>query len=260
MDIFGKSIIQLKELLKNKVVSPDELFKYFVTRSKKYNSQLNAYTTICAVNSSAKDGLLSGIPLSIKDNFCTNKVRTTASSKVLDTFIPPYDATVVKKLKEAGVSIIGKTNMDAWAHGSSTETSDYGPSKNPWDISRAPGGSSGGAAAAVSSYISPAAIGSETAGSIRQPASWCGTVGLKPTYGRVSRYGVVAMGSSLDCPGPLTLTVEDAALLLQVLAGKDPYDATSSTVKVDNYMETIKENKKFTIGITNENSRSSRNI
>jgi aspartyl-tRNA(Asn)/glutamyl-tRNA(Gln) amidotransferase subunit A len=252
MDLLGKSITQLKSLLDKKELSSSELFEYFLKRSKAYNVDLNAYITFIENKENASQGELAGIPLSIKDNFCTNGVRTTASSKVLDTFIPPYDATVTRKLKEVGANFIGKTNMDAWAHGSSTETSDYGPSKNPWDTSRAPGGSSGGAAVSVSAYLAPAAIGSETAGSIRQPASWCGTVGLKPTYGRVSRYGVVAMGSSFDCPGPLTLTVEDAGLLLRVLAGKDPYDATSSPETVDDYVAKMKENKKFTIGITEE--------
>ncbi len=142
--------------------------------------------------------------------------------------------------------------MDAWAHGSSTETSDFGSTKNPWDITHSPGGSSGGAAAAVASYLSPVAIGSETAGSIRQPASWSGVVGLKPTYGRVSRYGIVAMGSSLDSPGVLALSVEDCAYILEIIAGKDKYDATTSDEKVPNYLDSIKNNKKFNIGISEE--------
>ena len=142
--------------------------------------------------------------------------------------------------------------MDAWAHGSSTETSDYGPTKNPWDITRSPGGSSGGTAAAVSGYLVPGGIGSETAGSIRQPASWSGVVGLKPTYGRVSRYGVIAMGSSLDCPGPLTLNTEDAALLLSIIAGSDVYDATSSPLPKEDYSNEMKKKKTFTIGISED--------
>lgn len=179
---------------------------------------------------------LAGIPIALKDNFLTKGGRTTASSKVLDNFIPPYDSTVTARLRAAGAIIIGKTNMDAWAHGSSTETSDYGPTHNPYDLGKLPGGSSGGSAAAVSSHEIIAAIGSETAGSIRQPAGWCGIVGMKPTYGRVSRYGAVAMGSSLDSPGPMTKTVADSAYLLSVIAGQDHLDATTSPLAVPDYL------------------------
>ncbi len=251
MDIFGKSLTELKQIIAEKRVSAKEVWEYFVGRSKKYNSELNAYLTFID-EPNEKGGELAGLPLAIKDNFCTKDIRTTASAKVLDDFFPQYESTVTAKLKASGAAFLGKTNMDAWAHGSSTETSDYGPTKNPWDTSRAPGGSSGGSAAAVSSYIAPAAIGSETAGSIRQPAAWCGIVGLKPTYGRVSRYGVIAMGSSFDCPGPLTQTVEDAALLLSVIAGKDQYDATSSGTEVPDYLKRMKEKKTFTIGVPEE--------
>jgi aspartyl-tRNA(Asn)/glutamyl-tRNA(Gln) amidotransferase subunit A len=196
---------------------------------------------------------LAGIPLALKDNFSTKGGRTTASSKVLDQFIPPYDATVTHKLRSAGAVIIGKTNMDAWAHGSSTETSDYGPTKNPFDYSKLPGGSSGGSAAAIATDEVVAAIGSETAGSIRQPASWCGIIGLKPTYGRVSRYGVVAMGSSLDSPGPMTKTVSDAALLLSVIAGHDPKDATTSSLPVPDYLKNLSGDvSKLRIGLPKE--------
>jgi aspartyl-tRNA(Asn)/glutamyl-tRNA(Gln) amidotransferase subunit A len=182
---------------------------------------------------------LLGVPLSLKDNFSTAGIRTTASSKVLDNYVPPFDSTVAARLKASGAVIIGKNNMDAWAHGSSTETSDFGPTHNPWDHTRLPGGSSGGSAAAVAADEVIAAIGSETAGSIRQPASWCGVVGFKPTYGRVSRYGVVAMESTLDSPGPLTKTVPDAALLLQCLAGYDEHDATTSPLPVPDYLQAI---------------------
>ncbi|NTU47284.1 Asp-tRNA(Asn)/Glu-tRNA(Gln) amidotransferase subunit GatA [Candidatus Roizmanbacteria bacterium] len=252
MNLLGKTITQLKLLLEKKEVSAEELFSYFSKRTESFDSELNCYLTTVPFEKNESEGLLTGIPLAVKDNFCTNGVRTTASAKVLDQFVPPYDATVISKLKSAGAHILGKTNMDAWAHGSSTETSDYGPTHNPWDTTRAPGGSSGGSAAAVSAYLSPAAIGSETAGSIRQPASWTGVVGLKPTYGRVSRYGVIAMGSSLDCPGPLTLNTEDSALILQVLAGKDPQDATSSEVPVDNYIQAMKQPRKMVIGVADE--------
>lgn len=259
-------------MLEKKKVSSDELKGYFSERIKKYNPSINAFITVNdelnAVTEqedgksidknvenqvrTSGDSPLSGIPLAIKDNFCTKGLRTTAASKVLDQFIPPYDATVTKKLKDAGVTFLGKTNMDAWAHGSSGETSDYGPAKNPWNLEHAPGGSSSGSAAAVASYLAPLAIGSETAGSIRVPASWTGLVGLKPTYGRVSRYGVAAMGSSLDSPGPLSLSVEDAALILECIAGKDLYDATSIDAPIEKYREEMKKGKKFKIGIPKE--------
>lgn len=222
MDITGLSLLELRTLVEQKKLSHEELWSYFLSRTAKYNNQLN-----CFVTEPEKTRDHSGFPLPFKDNFCTRGIRTTASSTVLDRFIPPYNATVVERLLARQFSVFGKTNMDAWAHGSSTETSDYGVTNNPWDTSRPAGGSSGGSAAAVAAYLAPAAIGSETAGSIRQPAAWCGLVGLKPTYGRVSRYGVVAMGSSWDCPGPITRTVRDAAYLLECMQGKDPYDATS---------------------------------
>ncbi|HLD26603.1 MAG TPA: Asp-tRNA(Asn)/Glu-tRNA(Gln) amidotransferase subunit GatA [Patescibacteria group bacterium] len=254
MNLLGKSAVELIELLKKKTLSHRELHAYFSARIRKYNPTLNAYITI--FDSLSEDSMLQkplyGIPLAIKDNFCTKGIRTTASSKVLDGFIPPYDATVIALLKQAGATILGKTNMDAWAHGSSTETSDYGATKNPHDLTCVPGGSSGGSAASVSTYLSPLAIGSETAGSIRQPAAWCGIVGLKPTYGRVSRYGVIAMGSSLDCPGSMTLTVNDSALILEVLAGRDPYDATSADNKVDHYSLFLESKEKYTIGFADE--------
>jgi len=248
MELLGKSATQLIDLLKNKKISKKEIFDYFSRRINKYNPELNSYLT---VTEEFKETDL-GLPIAIKDNCLTRGVRTTASANVLDEFIPPYSATIVDRISKAGLVSLGKTNMDAWAHGSSTETSDYGPTKNPYDTSRVPGGSSGGSAAAVASYMAPIAIGTETAGSIRQPAAWCGIVGLKPTYGRVSRYGIVAMGSSLDCPGPMTQTVEDAAYLLEILAGKDEFDATSSDVKPDKYLDEIKTSKKFTIGISDE--------
>ncbi|MDO8497932.1 MAG: amidase family protein, partial [bacterium] len=252
MDLLGKSITQLRELLDKKEVSGKELREYFMKRIKKYNPDLNAYLTIVEENKNENSGVLKDIPIAVKDNFCTKGIKTTASSKVLDDFIPPYESTVTSKLKEQGADIIGKTNMDAWAHGSSTEISDYGPTKNPWDTTRVPGGSSGGSGAAVSSYLSPAAMGSDTGGSIRGPASWCGVVGLKPTYGRISRYGLIAMGSSFDCPGPMTMNVEDCGLLLKLLSGKDEYDATTSTQKVEDYTDTMKEPRKLTIGVADE--------
>ncbi len=252
MDIFGKSLVELIDLVKTKKLSSKEVFDYFASRSKKYNSELNAYVTLVEEGNNHADGNLAGIPLAIKDNFCTEGIRTTASSKVLDDFIPTYESTVTRRLKESGAQVVGKTNMDAWAHGASTETSDYGLTKNPWDISRYPGGSSGGSGAAVSAYLAPAALGTDTGGSIRHPSSWCGIIGLKPTYGRVSRYGVIAMGSSFDCPGTMSSTVEDNALLLQTIAGNDRFDATSSTDKVPDYLSEMKQKRKFKIGIARE--------
>lgn len=169
-----------------------------------------------------------GVPTAVKDNYNTLGLETTASSNILKGYIPPYDATVVRRVKDNDVAILGKTNMDAFAHGSSTETSDFGPTRNPWDLERLPGGSSGGSAAAVAADETIIAIGSETAGSIRQPAAWCGVVGLKPTYGRVSRYGLIAMASSTDSPGPITKSVADARIVYHWLAGQDMLDATSS--------------------------------
>lgn len=259
------TIVKAREGLKNKDFSSVELTKACLDRIKATDNKLNVFVTLTedealknAENadkliSEGKDLPLLGIPIAIKDNFSTMGIRTTASAKVLDEYVPPFDSTVVKKLKEAGMVLLGKTNMDAWAHGSSTETSDYGASKNPWDTDHLPGGSSGGSAAAVAADQCIAAIGSETAGSIRQPASWCGVVGLKPTYGRVSRYGVIAMGSSLDSPGPITKTVEDSALILNVLAGQDAMDATSSPNDPSNYLNAINQaNKNFVLGISDE--------
>jgi len=249
--LLGKSLVFILELLKKKKVSTKEVIDYFLKRIDKYNPKINAYLTLNKTyNSYEKDKLK--LPIAIKDNFCTKGIKTTASSKVLENFIPPYESTVTKRLLNGYFYILGKTNLDAWAHGSSTETSDFKATKNPWDLSRSPGGSSGGSAAVVSSYLAPAAIGSETAGSIRQPASWSGVVGLKPTYGRVSRYGLIAMASSLDCPGPLTLTTEDSAFILKIIAGKDKFDATTANWEVPDYVSEIKKRKKFVIGITEE--------
>ena len=265
MKLNSLNIKQAKEGLKKKDFSSVELTKACLDQIKKLEGKLNAFVTVtekqALEQASAADKLISsgqdlpllGIPIAIKDNFSTIGVKTTASSKVLEDYIPPYDATVVAKLKAAGMILLGKTNMDAWAHGSSTETSDYGSTKNPWNIKHLPGGSSGGSAASVAADEVIAAIGSETAGSIRQPASWCGVVGLKPTYGRVSRYGVIAMGSSLDSPGPITKTVEDSALILEVLAGVDRNDATTSPSPIKNYSQKLNKNiKELKIGISKE--------
>lgn len=265
IDLHNLTISIAKEKLKKKEFSSVELTKAYLERIEKLEPLLNSFTTVTkdkAMEAAAKadkmflnnqNSRLLGIPFSIKDNFNTKGIRTTASSLVLDEYIAPYNATVVERLQSAGSIILGKTNMDAWAHGSSTETSDYGPTKNPWDTSRLPGGSSGGAAASVASSEVLAAIGSETGGSVRGPASWCGLVGLKPTYGRVSRYGVIATASSTDSPGPITKTVEDAAILLEVLAGKDVMDATTSPTPTEQYSLKMKQIKKpLIIGIADD--------
>ncbi len=233
MDLHSLTITETKKNLKERKFSVAELTKVYLARIKKLEPVLHSFVTV-AEERAMKDAELA------------------ASSRVLNNFIPPYNATVVEKLVSSGIVLLGKTNMDAWAHGSSTETSDYGATRNPWDTGKLPGGSSGGAAASVAADECLVAIGSETAGSIRQPSAWCGTVGLKPTYGRVSRYGVVAMGSSLDSPGPITKTVEDAALILNILAGIDPYDATTSSLEVKDYLKFLKTPRKMTIGIPDD--------
>lgn len=221
--------------LQEKKFSAGELQAAVLESIRSKNEDLNVYLAHRDAPVGEITGPLAGIPLAVKDNFLTTDLITTASSNVLRDYQPHYESTVTRKLRSAGAWIVGKTNMDAWAHGSSTETSDFGPTKNPNNPDYIPGGSSGGSGAAVAADMCTAAIGSETAGSIRGPASWCGVVGLKPTYGRVSRYGVVAMGSSLDSPGVMTKTTEDAALLLQHIVGQDKYDGTTSTQSVDDY-------------------------
>lgn len=253
-------MITINKLIKQyraKKRHPYELIKKLYLEIDKQNKNINGYLTLSkekALDKAKKmtqfDKPLSGIPLAIKDNFCTKDLTTTASARLLKDFVPPYNATVIERLEQNGAIIIGKTNMDAWAHGSSTETSDFGTTHNPYDLNRVPGGSSGGSAAVVASGTPPFALGSETAGSIRQPSAWCGTVGLKPTYGRVSRYGLISMASSFDCPGPITRNVEDSALILQLIAGFDKFDASTSNKPVPNYLNSLKKKKALTIGLS----------
>ncbi len=256
------TLLSAIELLKKKEISSFELTSLYLNRIKKYNGHINAYISlndeVLSLSKKINDvpnpkKPLLGVPLAIKDIFLTKGIKTTASSKLLFDYNPQYSATVVNRLKDAGALILGKTNLDAWCHGSSTETSDFGPSRNPWNLEHLPGGSSGGSSAAVSADLSLAAMGTETAGSVRGPAAWCGVVGLKPTYGRVSRYGVIAMGSSLDSPGPITKTVADASLVLNIISGKDAYDATTSEKKVEDYTKAVGKNiKGMKIGIASD--------
>lgn len=232
---------EINNLLRTKKIKPIDLVRESFDRIKE-NKELNAFITLneedaikeaIRLESEKVDNLLFGIPIAIKDNIITNNLRTTCASKMLDNFIPIYDATVVKKIKECKMIIIGKTNMDEFAMGSTGETSYYKPCLNPWNLTKTPGGSSSGSASSVSMRICPFALGSDTGGSIRQPSSFCGIVGLKPTYGRVSRYGLVAFSSSLDQIGPMTRNVYENALLLNAISGEDENDLTCSNRKED---------------------------
>ena len=248
-----KTIAELSVALQAGEISSRELTELFLARIRQHNPQLNSFITITEQQarsaaheadrriSAGKAGALTGIPIAHKDIFCTEGVATTCASKMLSNFIAPYDASCVTRLKEAGAVMLGKTNMDEFAMGSSNETSYYGPVKNPWDVAAVPGGSSGGSAAAIAARLVPGATGTDTGGSIRQPAALCGCTGLKPTYGRVSRYGMIAFASSLDQAGPITRTAEDAALMLGVMAGFDDKDSTSMDTPVPDYRATLND-------------------
>jgi len=254
--------LRLKAMLDNKEALPSEIAEDLLSRIDAVSDSVCALVAYDkdAIRRNAKEldskdkkGKLFGIPVAVKDNICVKGEPATCSSKILQGFTPPYDATVTKRLKEEDALLIGKTNMDEFAFGSSCETSCYGPTKNPWDLSKAPGGSSGGSAAAVASDQTVLALGSDTGGSIRQPAALCGVVGLKPTYGRVSRYGLIAFASSLDQIGPLTKDVTDAALLLGVIAGYDELDSTSVDLPVPDYTRSlVKDAKKLRVGVPKE--------
>ncbi len=242
---------EVRDAVRSGARSASEVCHDALSRIEALNPQLNAFNTVVAERALARaeaidrdrdrwrDAPLAGVPVALKDNLCTRGVRTTASSRMLEAYVPPYDATVVSRLESAGAVIVGKTNCDEFAMGSSNESSAFGPVHNPWALDRIPGGTSGGSAAAVAAGLTPLALGSDTGGSIRQPAALCGVVGLKPTYGRVSRYGLIAHASSLDQIGPLTRTVHDAAIALHVLAGADPADATSAPEGVPDYLAAL---------------------
>jgi aspartyl-tRNA(Asn)/glutamyl-tRNA(Gln) amidotransferase subunit A len=263
MEFHQLTLKELQKGLNNKEFSSVELTSHFIKRVQ--NSELNAFITITdelalvqakkadSIIASGKMNDLTGIPYAHKDIFCTLGVKTSAGSKILDPFISPYDATVSEKLNDSNAVMLGKANMDELAMGSGNENSFYGPVKNPWDLSKVPGGSSGGSAAAVAAKITPFSTGTDTGGSIRQPASLCGITGLKPTYGRVSRYGMIAYASSLDQAGPMTQTAEDAAIVLKTIAGFDKRDSTSADKTVPDYEKSLNNSLEgLKIGIPKE--------
>jgi len=248
MTPLGRSARELRDDIAAGRLSATEVAMAALAQATAINPQLNVFNLITEERALARAseidrrraageslGPLAGVPVALKDNLCVRDMRTTASSRILETYTPPYTATAVERLEASGAVIIGKTNCDEFAMGSSTENSAFGPTRNPWDPDRTPGGSSGGSAVAVAAQCAPISLGSDTGGSIRQPASFCGVFGLKPTYGRVSRYGLLAFASSLDQIGPFTRNVADAALALAAIAGTDPHDATSSSTAVPDY-------------------------
>ncbi len=249
------SITQLREKLVSKEISVKEALNYYLQRIEKLDDELNSYITVDTENAlkkaesldndfnQLKEKKLAGIPIAVKDVFSTKNILTTCASHILDGYTPVYESTVTQRILNEEAIIIGKTNLDQFCHGSSTITSYYGPTRNPWNKEMLPGGSSGGSAAATAADLCTGSLGTETAGSIRLPSSWCGVVGLKPTYGRVPRYGVLAMGSSLDCPGPIVKTAKDAAYLLGIIAGHDEHDFTSSKISVADYVNNIDLNQ-----------------
>ncbi len=265
MELNKLTIKQAAKKLDNKEITSVELTEACLKRIEETDMKVKACLTVCEKEAllaaaeadqrriQGEKGDLLGIPFVAKDNILTKGIRTTAASKILDNYIAPYDATIIARLKQAGAVLLAKTNLDEFAHGASTENSAYGPTHNPWDLNRVPGGSSGGSAAAVAADMCLFALGTDTGGSIRCPAAFCGVTGLKPTYGRSSRFGLVAMTSSTDVPGPLTKTAEDAAIVLETIAGHDKYDATTPPEKVPAYPELMgKPLKGMKIGLPRE--------
>ena len=266
MDLYDLTVHELLDKLKNKEITLEEINKSYIERINEKENEVNAFVTITdedavekakKIDDDIKNGKevskLSGIPIGIKDNICTKNVKTTCSSKMLENFVSPYDATVMNKINKENMIMLGKLNMDEFAMGASTEYSYFKKTSNPWDLKRVPGGSSGGSAAAVAAGMVPWALGSDTGGSIRQPSAFCGTVGLKPTYGLVSRFGLVAFASSLDQIGPITKDVTDSAILLNIIAGHDEMDSTSAKVEKKDYTKSlIRDVKGLKIGLPKE--------
>lgn len=256
MELYRLGIWELRELLDKGEVSAKEVLESVFSRIEAVEDRVKAYVTVTRDKAGGMlggKGPLSGIPIAVKDNMCTRGIRTTCSSRILENFVPPYESTVTRRLLGAGYVLTGKTNLDEFAMGSSTENSGFFITRNPWDLERIPGGSSGGSAVAVASDECSAALGSDTGGSIRQPAALCGVVGMKPTYGRVSRYGLVAFASSLDQIGPITKNVRDSAILLSIISGHDPLDSTSAPLEVPDFTEAIgRDIKGLKIGVPRE--------
>ncbi len=257
MDHSKKTAFELSQLSRQSACGPEEALQSVAQSIERTDGRLKAYVHFDPKKAKRgpadRGGRLSGVPIAVKDNICVEGEEITCASKILKGFISPYNATVIEKLLGEGAIVFGRTNMDEFAFGSSCETSCYGPTRNPWDLERVPGGSSGGSAACVAADSAIAALGSDTGGSIRQPASFCGVVGIKPTYGRVSRYGLIAFASSLDQIGPITKDVRDSALLLGVIAGHDPKDSTSANVPVPNYLDFLgKDIRGLKLGIPKE--------
>ncbi len=252
MDIFDMSALELGAAIKNGKITAVEAAKQVIEAAKAANDDINAYITICGDDAVARaaevqkkieagelTSPLAGVPFAIKDNICTKGIKTSCASKILGDFAPVYDATVISKLNEAGAVVIGKLNMDEFAMGSTSETSYYGATRNPWDLNKVPGGSSGGAAASVAAKTAVVSLGSDTGGSIRQPASYCGVTGFKPTYGTVSRFGLIAYASSLDQIGPVARDAADCAAVMDIISGRDEMDGTSLELESRDYLASL---------------------
>lgn len=265
MDLTNSTCTEIRDAVRGKKVSALEVTRHFADRIQKLDPKVNAFVS---TNDRAEDaakqvdakiakgenpGTLAGVPMAIKDLLCTKGLKTTASSKILSNFVPPYSATVVHRLEAAGAVTIGKTSLDEFAMGSSNENAASGPVHNPWNLEYVPGGSSGGSAAAIAARMAPGAIGTDTGGSIRQPASFCGLFGIKPTYGRVSRFGIIAFASSLDQAGPMALSTKDCALILETISGSCGHDSTSATIEVPKWSEIITDDVKgLRVGLPKE--------